>query len=183
MGVMYMPAKPLERREDTLLRAREQLEMVFVQFKDTSEVSDFLQYIRSWYLNRIGKLLLLTLPVVAEGRTECSTATAVICFVMSLLLFYMSILMKPDLWLLHVCADMWCITARSFSHSGQNTNSSIEAYHGVLKSILKVGRSAAANRDPQWLLNELSEPVLRHYQYQVTCHGLLFRILDRPWLA
>jgi hypothetical protein len=64
---------------------------------------------------------------------------------------------------------MWCLGARTdFHHSSQNTNSSIEAYHGVMKTGFSSDRKTGITRDIQWLLWMLETFLLPHYMYKVT---------------
>lgn len=60
-------------------------------------------------------------------------------------------------------AGMWVVSARICRRSGQNTNSSMESYHGVvLKRILNDGRATILTRSIQWFLEQLISKVLQH---------------------
>jgi len=66
---------------------------------------------------------------------------------------------------------MWCIGARTFNHAGQNTNSSIESYHGVnLKADLSADRKTGLTRDLQWFLYRLKTVVLPGYEYKLNLY-------------
>lgn len=68
---------------------------------------------------------------------------------------------------------MWVIGARTCKHSRQNTNSSMESYHGVvLKKTLNETRTTSLTRNLQWLLHQLVNVVQLHYQSLVSNFNL-----------
>ena len=63
---------------------------------------------------------------------------------------------------------MWVLAARTYRHSGQNTNGALESYHGVvLKRVLNQARKTAVTRNLQWLVWQLEESILVHYMHLV----------------
>jgi hypothetical protein len=57
-------------------------------------------------------------------------------------------------WRLKVA--MWCKGARRIPYAGQNTNSAIESYHSLLKSILSSSKERFVGRRMDWLIFHLT---------------------------
>ena len=69
---------------------------------------------------------------------------------------------------------MWCKGARRIPHAGQNTNSAIESYHSLLKSILSSSKERFVGRRMDWLIFHLTGDVITHYWYGVQCKAFGF---------
>ena len=60
---------------------------------------------------------------------------------------------------------MWLIGARRVPHSNQDTQGSIEAYHGALKRWFKLDTKGLRGRRVDWLVWKLTTVVARHYMH------------------
>ncbi len=67
---------------------------------------------------------------------------------------------------------MWVVGFRNPPYVGQDTNATIESYHGTLKAQLKLGKSRLVGHRVDWCIHELIEDVLIQYHYQSLCENL-----------
>jgi hypothetical protein len=65
--------------------------------------------------------------------------------------------------LLH--AGMWALSLRTAERENQNTTSTLESYHGVLKRKLFVSKQQLRGREIAWLYYSLTRVVLAAYQH------------------
>ncbi|KAI5070538.1 hypothetical protein GOP47_0014881 [Adiantum capillus-veneris] len=61
--------------------------------------------------------------------------------------------------------EMWVWATRNFPHVGQDTNGSIEAYHGQLKSKFLGSTKRLVAQRVDWLLHKLTTSCLPHYWF------------------
>ena len=61
---------------------------------------------------------------------------------------------------------MWICASRILPHANQETNGSIESYHGILKSKFLCGRRTIFGRRIDWLIQKLVWSCQSYYWYQ-----------------
>jgi hypothetical protein len=61
--------------------------------------------------------------------------------------------------------DMWLTGNRHLLHVGQDTNATIESYHGNMKAVLRALKSRLVGRRVVWLIHELTYDVIMKYKY------------------
>jgi hypothetical protein len=60
---------------------------------------------------------------------------------------------------------MWALSLRTARRDNQNTISTLESYHGVMKNKLHVSKQQMRGREIAWLFYNLVRVVLRAYQH------------------
>jgi hypothetical protein len=77
--------------------------------------------------------------------------------------------------LLHT--GMWALLVRTEERANQNTTSTVESYHRVLKRLLLVSKQQLRGREIAWLMYNLIKIVLPGYQYTALLKNV------RHWLC
>jgi len=62
-------------------------------------------------------------------------------------------------------AKLWMAGVRRMPHSNQNTQASIESYHGVLKHWLALDTKGLKGCRIDWLVWQLTTTIARHYMH------------------
>jgi hypothetical protein len=61
---------------------------------------------------------------------------------------------------------MWVVGFQNLPYGRQDTNATIESYHGTLKAQLKLGKSRLIGCRVDWCVHELVGDVFTQYWYQ-----------------
>jgi hypothetical protein len=69
---------------------------------------------------------------------------------------------------------MWVVEFQNLPYVGQDTNVTIESYHGTLKAQLQLGKSKLVGSCVDWCIHELVGDVLTLYWYQSLCKNFGF---------
>ncbi len=91
----------------------------------------------------------MTLIHIIYGRRKCNTCTTI----------YGSTL--------YVVVDLWMVGLQRVPHSNQDTQTSIEFYHGALKCWFSLETKGFRGQQIDWLLWRLTTTVARHYMHTV----------------
>jgi hypothetical protein len=59
--------------------------------------------------------------------------------------------------------ELWMVGVRRVPHSNQDTKTSIESYHGALKSWLTLNTKGLKERRIDWLVWQLTTIIAHHY--------------------
>jgi hypothetical protein len=62
-------------------------------------------------------------------------------------------------------AKLWMVGVRRVPHSNQDTQASIESYHGALKRWLALDTKGLRGRRLDWLVWRLTTTIARHYMH------------------
>jgi surface antigen len=62
-------------------------------------------------------------------------------------------------------AKLWMVGVRRVPHSNQDTQASIESYHGALKRWLVLDTKGLRGRRLDWLVWRLTTTIARHYMH------------------
>jgi len=62
-------------------------------------------------------------------------------------------------------AKLWMVGIQKVPHSNQDTQASIESYHGVLKRWFVLDRKSFKGHKIDWLVWRLTTTIARHYMH------------------
>ena len=67
----------------------------------------------------------------------------------------------------------WAVVNHNLCFVGQDTNTTIESYHGNLKETLRQSKGQYYGRRVDWTIHQLLGNVQNHYRYMTLCkqHG------------
>jgi hypothetical protein len=80
--------------------------------------------------------------------------------------------------------ELWMVGVRKVPHSNQNTQASIESYHGALKRWFALDTKGFRGHRIDWLVWRLTTTIARHYMHtlEMKKKGFIKNKLWRPLL-